>query len=787
MLNLPLKTVILLIGASATGKSTLAKKIETNLVSQLGKRGVTTISSDAIRCLLLGESADSRTSDIMMEYSKQAFELLEHLLVSNMSFPVSKDYIIIDSTGLNEDFRKSIINLTNQYRYNTIGILINLNKDDMLFFANKSSNPELTKRHHLRIQKDVMPNLHRKLYKEVVTLKSIKAMDSFEIVAEKDSYIYDVKNKNVAIIGDIHEQYTQLHDLVTKLKKDHSVKFEDIFLVGDYLDKNNNTVNTINLIYSLYKNGVKVVIGNHENYVYKRLFKGLKEDAVIDAKFSSLETLKTNEESANKFKEIFENSIPYAHIVRDKGRRIFVTHAPCKNIYLGKNDSISQREQRQFTYTGCDQAQLYDKLSYIKHDSDNCYPFHVFGHISNYDVVKYKNKICIDTSGNKLSAVVFNQSNPNKPINVSVDGVKSDKKYMSWKPTESLVLNISDSQQSFTSKFITSGARYISGTMAPSKADIDNMDIESLKLALKEFKNCESIVVQPKLMGSRAQFYMFKNNIDKCFFVSRNGYIVKKKELEEQKKLKSLIEQTYNKYNNKITYRDLVILDGELLPWSYLGSNLIEGTYKNIEVCLDEAVDFFNDANYIKLGGKVNTREGLNTFKEQLAYFGKSEDPYYEAFSILYKDGKEVYTNSSQYETAEELGFTGTLLVRSKDISNDKDVYNTIKDYFDKCTSQLRHEGVVIKPEFYSDEYPPYLKVRNKNYLTLVYGPYYNNPDNLKRLVKNKKTNKKLQLSKKEFSLGIEMLRATNDSEITNRVVKMLGCLESEQTLDPRL
>lgn len=49
--------------------------------------------------------------------------------------------------------------------------------------------------------------------------------------------------------------------------------------------------------------------------------------------------------------------------------------------------------------------------------------------------------------------------------------------------------------------------------MCPADADRENDQLESLEMAIKYFpsKSIETIVIQPKYMGSRAQFYIHRD------------------------------------------------------------------------------------------------------------------------------------------------------------------------------------------------------------------------------------------------------------------------------------
>ena len=67
-------------------------------------------------------------------------------------------------------------------------------------------------------------------------------------------------------------------------------------------------------------------------------------------------------------------------------------------------------------------------------------------------------------------------------------------------------------------------------------------------------------------------------------------------------------------------------------------------------------------------------------------------------------------------------------------------------------------EGVVLKPEVIQANAAPYMKVRNKDYLSIIYGYDYGFPHKYKKLMKQKNINPKLRTSMNEYRLGNQML-----------------------------
>jgi len=115
----------------------------------------------------------------------------------------------------------------------------------------------------------------------------------------------------------------------------------------------------------------------------------------------------------------------------------------------------------------------------------------------------------------------------------------------------------------------------------------------------------------------------------------------------------------------------------------------------------------------------------------------------------------------------------------------DSDSFEIAKLFFNKLTVDDKMEGVVIKPLDGPADVAPYMKVRNENYLTLVYG--YDYKRRYEPLCRQKRVGGKLKVSIKEHDLALAMLSADNGPALTELIVKMIAQLNEEKTLDPRL
>lgn len=395
---------------------------------------------------------------------------------------------------------------------------------------------------------------------------------------------------------------------------------------------------------------------------------------------------------------------------------------------------------------------------------------------------------------------------------------------------------------------------YISGTMSPASQEIseDNsvVSIESLKSGLDYYKGkgVTSVLLQPKYMGSRCNIYLTTKTSD-CYMVSRNGYVIKKLHKAKGaidnfrsffKKVKNFpkVKALYEKYPNLET----IVLDGELLPWYALGKGLVTDSYNPLSSSIAAELkalqsENFTEALTVKLKeleaslanpdqhkelSKTNYRlsktfdallrlreegalidsstklqqlkDSVKKFEYQVELFGSPGNLDFKPFSILklvMKDGSEVLPDYVQ---------------SFKEISDEEIVeVNLVTDYdkafaFNaKCTKQ-ELEGVVIKPilsdirQISTKQIAPYLKVRNREYLRLIYGyDYLDNSKKYEKLSRKKDNRNKIKVSINEFNIGLRMLQtpykdiAKENQKYKDLLATMIAEEAKESSLDPRL
>jgi predicted kinase len=801
-----LHTVFILVGPSMCGKTTFSKELQLAIRREFYKKGLgatsqaVIISSDEERQNLLAVPELHRYSPLMLEASGAAFEVLMAKYKAAISFPINSEFVIIDTTGMNETFRKEIRKVAEENEYRTELITFEYPNYQ---YSEKSTEEEkaIVKSSAHRFKKEVLPNLGRKDHDGVIRIKERDPYmwTMMEVEIENIDLYYKTQpilgyNRRLNIIGDVHEHVEAFSELLGKL----DLNALNV-LVGDYIDKGNNTAAILGVVRKFVDSGGIIVHGNHESYAVKRIKGEIKNpDLEMEKKYmSSLDVLLKDEKLAAELVDLFENhSVPFLKIVGPKVRTVYVTHAPCENKYLGKMSSDALKAQRNLYG---DRKDDYRKAyEYVFKQAVGNHPLHVFGHVAHGSKkLEFRNKIFLDTGavyGGSLTAFCYQENR------YWFESVKAKELVSIPKPLQDYLatpiapaakpFNIHDyklhpDDLKFLKRTINNGVRYISGTMAPAQST--DTEIESLTSGLEYFKDkgVKEVILEPKYMGSRCQMYLYRGQPEKCFLVSRNGYKIRMTE-----DLTTMLQTELAKYEswNLELFTEELILDGELLPWTTLGLSLVEEQFKAYELLVhNELAILAQDEEFAALDfkQKINAQEllenDLKTFSETLDLYSKVDKPYFKPFAVLRQDGVAYDNKFSVSASYDIIGEDAALIVDF----NNPEAFKQAKEFFDFLTVDKQMEGLVIKPLDGPADVAPYMKVRNENYLTLVYG--YDYKRRYEALCRQKRVGGKLKISNKEFDLGLQMLSADNGPALTEAIVKMIAELNAEKTLDPRL
>lgn len=862
LMNINPHTVILLIGPTECGKSTFANEV---LVPQLSysdseknfNMNVQVISSDQIRRDLLGFNYDKHDA-IMTEASEQAFDLLELKLNTLTSFPINAEYVIVDTKGLSEEFRKQVVTIAKNNHYHVDAVVFDY-KETQDFYMEGTKNKRSVAMDVRRLRSDVLANLRKEGFSQVHRVKGKnflneegKANPEYQVqIPGLELYLSTIlpasQNEDYFIVGDVHEELDALKKVFAE--KGFIVDGDELLLtpksqdkiailVGDIIDKGGNTEGVIRFVHKNRKY-IKLVRGNHENFVYKYL-KGMLTDVnlpedLIPSQFTSIEVLEKDEELRNLFFELVESSVEHYRYIGVWKRSFYVTHAPCLKKYLGKVDNVSLKNQRNFMLDR--EADIEKQLNFLKVEAVGNHPYHVFGHVASANAIRIKNKLGIDTGaayGNRLLSVSIADKLYFKSFAVEKDE-KAELPFLFERRQQAVSLDdLSDDDRRRLHYVLRNKINFISGTISPADKNEETGELESLAKGLEYYKHrgVKKVTLQPKYMGSRCTIYLSKT-LEDCYAVSRNGYKIRNINLNP------VFEQQIARHSAMLEENQMIVLDGELMPWMALGKGLIEREFKVIDVALGQEIEFLQASGFENQLLALNTTFARSEFAQDQSNMSKKDliEKYGMATYGAFKNVKEVmktYTTLDVHEEAyknyheqiELFGVDSEIMFKPfallKTIAEDgtesfptqatSEVFNQISDdefvvvdfedpnYFDQAnsfyqslTTDRRMEGVVVKPEFQVDSVAPTIKVRNPEYLRIIYGYDYTFPHKYEKLFAQKNIGKKLATSISEHQLGKQMLAfLLKDIEKDNRdyqqvVANMLFETSKESGIDPRL
>lgn len=798
-MNITLKhnSVITLMGPSHCGKTTTAKMIK-DYCDNNGKKCFI-VSSDAIRRKLANlkddDYLDPATSTI---YSDQAFKTLEHDIRSYAVFPVNADVIVVDTTGLDKNFRDSIQSISREIGYVNQLIAFNLSNNELISrIKGSENNKRVTEkyviRQNKRLKEDALANINRKSFDQVYTITSKDT--SISISFENGPKVKTILNAKTALYGDIHGCFQEFVYLYSDAN--NPVKGYDYHvLVGDYLDKNSesNILTTITAIESIVRkddSNVILIKGNHETFVYNAIKSGdyVYGNKDEDVHFVSIKYLLDPRNASYKdvFIDLYENyTYDYAELV-SSSRKFIVSHSHCDVKYLGKNNPHSLRAMRN-TRTAFDNIPAVSKLDYL-FKQKYCGIGHIFGHVEvGKDFHTYKDIYAIDqgcVSGGHLTRMTVDQKGDQ--TKVSFDYKKSSypviKELLDFsehiKPWSNNA-RLDEHQERTVRSISRANPIFISPTMcpAPSLVNDNECSIESVGEAIKYLvsKDITDVIAQKKHMGSRATVYLEKEG--KSRIISRGGHEIRDVNITE-----NIISSLMEKY--KDSFDKILVIDGELMPWSAIGKGLVDKEFNSYYHAVKNELDMLKSCK-LKFGfseSELSTRsELIEKYKTQLDIYSENKEPYFEPFGVIYRDGKSMLS-AKQSDVLNELDIPFNRF----DISTEEGV-NGLISYYHDTISDGKTEGIVIKPNTWYSGMIPGMKVRNPEYLRIIYG--YDYDMNLQHFASKKSINGKANMSISEQKLNVHLAKAytNNDIDVMREIYKAFVLeLEKEKGLDPRL
>lgn len=334
---------------------------------------------------------------------------------------------------------------------------------------------------------------------------------------------------------------------------------------------------------------------------------------------------------------------------------------------------------------------------------------------------------------------------------------------------------------------------YIPPTMSPGEAAQEGLELERPEDAITYYRDrgVDRVVVEKKHMGSRALVFLAPDGTNVMY--TRTGRRFVQEGVDE---ILAVLRREFT--NRAISW---ALIDGELLPWGAKAKGLIK---KSFEPCGAALL-----ARSWLLGDEAAEEDAENFLKVLRHHEGEGQPTQYAPFAVLaggrhnwlewtHEEQMELLDNICRSDASGRLASTiWAVLETDRSENRIRNLYTIITRKFSDfgVTGVLDGEGVVVKPwrgplardsgGFLAQ---PGIKVREPEYLRIIYGPQYmRNLDTFR----NRGTRSKRWTALQQHSMGLEALRLLQASggvvtpDIHYWVMAILAV--GEDGVDPRL
>lgn len=628
-IEIPELSLVTLIGASGSGKSTFSKKYF---------KPTEVLSSDYFRGIICDDENDQAVSE-------EAFDALYYIARKRLK---AGKLTVIDATNVQQKARAPIAEIASKYDCMLVAIVFDIPEDVCqqrnMSREDRQVEPYVIKK-HIRHLKRSIKKLKEEGFKQVYVLRSEEEVNTAEIIRTK---LWNNKREihgPFDIIGDIHGCYDELCQLLEKLgyvvdKENflaHSPEGRKAVFLGDLTDRGPKSMEVLKLVMSMVKTeNAYCVLGNHDGKLLRKL-KGSDVKVIYGLEKTLEQMEKETPEFIDEVRMFLDNLI--SHYVFDEGRLV-VAHAGLKEKFQGR----ASRRVKDFAMYGETTGETDEfglPIRYNWADEYRGKAFVVYGHTPQQRVQFINNTVNIDTGcvfGGRLTALRY----PEKEI---VDVKAKDTYYESVRPLFTKenesddMLNIKDvlgkrhvitrfRQDVIVSEENTAAALeimsrfaadprwliYLPPTMSPCETSAIDDVLEHPLECFNYYRDndIDKVVCEQKHMGSRAVIVVCKDEeaAFKRFGVkdqtvgiiyTRTGRRFFNKVDEEQEVLKRFRLALDGSGFWDDFHTDWVILDTEIMPWSAKAMALLKEQYANVgragRVALNEAVRLLEEAS----------------------------------------------------------------------------------------------------------------------------------------------------------------------------------------------
>ncbi|MEW2283228.1 polynucleotide kinase-phosphatase [Streptomyces sp. NPDC047841] len=839
-------SLVVLVGASGSGKSTFARR---------HFKPTEVISSDFCRGLVADDENDQSAS-------RDAFDVLHYIGGKRLA---AGRRTVVDATSVQQDGRRQLIELAK--RYDVLPIAIVLDVPEEVCAARNAARtdradmPRRVIQRHIRELRRSLRQLEREGFRKVHVLRGTEEVENATVVTEKRYNDLTHLTGPFDIIGDVHGCSAELEALLARLgyaDGAHPDGRTAVF-VGDLVDRGPDSPGVLRRVMSMVKSGNALCVpGNHENK-YGRHLKGRR----VQPTHGLAETIAQMEGESEEFRAEVRQFIDglVSHYVLDGGRLV-VCHAGLPEKYHGRT-SGRVRSHALYGETTGETDEFGLPVRYPWAEDYRGRAAVVYGHTPVPEATWLNNTICLDTGavfGGKLTALRWPERElvdvpaervwyePARPLRTEAPGGQDGRpldladvhgrRAVETRHAGRVAVREENAAAALEvmSRFATDPRLlpYLPPTMAPtatSRAEArdgaaDGHFLEHPQEAFAQYARdgVARVVCEEKHMGSRAVALVCRDaeTARKRFgadgptgsLYTRTGRpFFDDAEVTEEilGRLRSAIGDA-GLWDELDT--DWLLLDAELMPWSLKATGLLRGQYAAVGAAsgavfpgalaaLEAAAARGADVGALLTRQRERAADARAFTAAYRRYCWTTEGldgVRLAPFQLLAVQGRSLAALPHDEQLAlidrmVEHDGTGLLQTTRRlyvDTGDPESVRAGV-DWWLEMTGR-GGEGMVVKPVGALVRTPegrlvqPGLKCRGREYLRIIYGPEYTRPENLARL-RQRFLNHKRSLALREYALGLEALDRLAGGEPLWRVHEaVFGVLALEsEPVDPRL
>ncbi|MEZ3183013.1 polynucleotide kinase-phosphatase [Streptomyces pimonensis] len=832
-------SLVVLVGASGSGKSTFARR---------HFKPTEVISSDFCRGLVADDENDQSAS-------RDAFDVLHYIAGKRLA---AGRRTVVDATNVQQNGRRQLIELARKHDVLPIAIVLDVPEqvcaERNAARADRADMPRRVVQRHTRELRRSLRHLEREGFRKVHVLRGVEEVEHATVVTEKRFNDLTHLTGPFDIIGDVHGCAAELEALLGELGYVDGVHPEGrtAVFVGDLVDRGPDSPGVLRRVMAMVKAGDALCVpGNHENK-FGRHLRGRK----VQHTHGLAETIEQMDGESEEFRAEVREFIDglVSHYVLNGGRLV-VCHAGLPEKYHGRTSGRVRSHALYGDTTGeTDEFGLPVRYPWAEDYRGRAAV--VYGHTPVPEATWLNNTICLDTGavfGGKLTALRWPERElvdvpaervwyePARPLRSGAPGGHEGRpldladvhgrRFVETRYHGRISIREENAAAALEvmSRFAIDPRLlpYLPPTMAPTATSHLDGYLEHPVEAFAQYARdgVGRVVCEEKHMGSRAVALVCRDADAAAGRFGAGGgetgslYTRTGRPFFDDT---SVTEEVLGRLRTAVTEAglwdeldtDWLLLDAELMPWSLKASGLLRSQYAAVGAAsgavFPDALAALEGAaaRGVDVGdllGRQRQRAGsASAFTDAYRRYCWTTDGldgvHLAPFQILAVQGRSLAALPHDEQLAlvdrmVEHDTTGLLRTTRRlyvDTADPESVRAGV-DWWLEMTGR-GGEGMVVKPvgalvhEAKGRLVQPGVKCRGREYLRIIYGPEYTRPENLARL-RNRFLGHKRSLALREYALGLEALERLAGGEPLWRVhepVFAVLALESEP-VDPRL